>query len=75
MALEGSKLPSRRYTVKLFTGAAVESDLNTWLATDSGQLVDFYFTHDGTNPVILALYCPNSWRRFPFLNPKLNTLD
>ena len=60
MALEGSRLPSRRYTVKLFTGAAVESDLNTWLATDSGQMVDFYFTHDGTYPVILALYCPNS---------------
>ena len=60
MALEGSRLPGQRYTVKLFTGATVESDLNTWLATNPGQMVDFYLTHDGTNAVIMALYCPAS---------------
>ena len=60
MALVGSRLPGQRYTVKLFTGAAVESGLNTWLATNPGQLVDFYLTHDGTDPVILVLYCPDS---------------
>ena len=56
----GSRLPGRRYTVKLFTGAAAESGLNTWLATDPGQLVNFYLAHDGTDPVILVLYRPDS---------------
>ena len=60
MALVGSRLPGQRYTAKLFTGATVESDLNTWLAANPGQLVDLYLTHDGTDPVILVLYSPYS---------------
>ena len=60
MVLQGYSLPGRRYTVKLFTGVAVESGLNTWLVTDPGQLVNFYLTHDGTDLVILVLYCLHS---------------
>jgi hypothetical protein len=38
----------------------MESDLNTWFATNAGQLVDVFLEHDGTNPVALVLYCPSS---------------
>ncbi len=60
MPLEGTRLPAERYRVKLFTGATVESDLNTWFATNAGQLVEFLLEHDGTNSVVLVLYCPPS---------------
>ena len=60
MPLEGTKLPAERYRVKLFTGATVESDVNTWFATSAGQLVDFLLEHDGTNLVVLVLYRPYS---------------
>ena len=60
MALEGSPLPAQRFQAKLFTGATVESDLNTWFATSAGHLVDLLLDHDGTNPVVLVLYRPYS---------------
>ena len=60
MALEGSKIPGQRYKVKLFTGATVEADINTWLITNPGPLVSLYLSHNGTNPVTLVLYCPAS---------------
>ena len=59
MPLEGAKLPAQRYKTKLFTGATVESDINTWVDTNPGPLVEFYMTHDGTNPVVMVLYCPS----------------
>ena len=58
MALEASRIPAQRYQVKLFTGATVESDLNAWFLTNAGQLVDFFLVHDGTNPLVMVVYCP-----------------
>ncbi|MBI4339419.1 MAG: hypothetical protein HY680_05650 [Chloroflexi bacterium] len=49
-------LPSQRFRVKLFTGGTVEGDVNTWLGTNPGALVQIYLAHDGANPVVLALY-------------------
>ncbi len=54
--LNRKSLPGERFKVKLFSGANVEADVNTWLGTNPGALVQVFLAHDGANPVVLALY-------------------
>ncbi|MBI4310737.1 MAG: hypothetical protein HY681_03055 [Chloroflexi bacterium] len=54
--LNRPSLPAERYRVKLFSGAALESDLNMWLAGNPGALVQIYLAYNGTAAVALALY-------------------
>ncbi len=54
--LDRKRLPGERFKVKLFTGASVEADMNAWLVGNPGALVQLFLSHDGVNPVALALY-------------------
>ncbi|MBI2171634.1 MAG: hypothetical protein HYU30_06395 [Chloroflexi bacterium] len=49
-------LPAERYRVKLFSGASLESDINTWLVTNAGALVQLFMAYNGSSAVVLALY-------------------
>ena len=52
-------LPTERFKVKVFTGASVEGDVNAWLDTNPGVLLQMLLSQDATNPVVMALYRPS----------------
>lgn len=58
MMVNRPNLPAERYRVKLFSGASLESDLNTWLGTNPGALVQLYLTSSGSGSgaLVMALY-------------------
>ena len=57
---ETAKLPSSRSRAKLFTGASVEADMNTWLATEPGNLVSIHTSGNGGDPCVGVICLPGA---------------